>query len=198
MYSFRDSFLKFLLHALVAVPIALWGAALLQSGDFFGLALLLLAALILAHPAAEMLAEPISGLGYPGGRQERPPPMYSMQEAKRAKGLYEQAMAGLEDIAEKYPQETRAYITMIEIAIVDLKDPGRASHIYDRGMAVLRKEADRHALTQMYLGNCSRLTERPEWLKKEQERVLSVQNVELSEPAVPEHFQSPNIRNDRP
>ena len=122
--------------------------------------------------------------------------MYSVPQSKRAKGLYEEAMAGMEEIAEKYPQETRPYITMIEIAIVDLKDPKRASAIYDRGMSILKKRGDRHALTQMYLGNCSRLTDRPEWLKHEQERVLSLRDVELSEKAPPEHFQSPNIHRD--
>jgi len=194
MYSFRDSFLKFLLHAVVATPIALWGGFLLMSADFFGLAPLLVAAIILAFPFAEMLAEPISGLGYPGGRRERPPPMYSVQEAKRAKGLYEEAMAGLEEILLKYPQEARAYIALVEIAIVDLKDPERASDIYDRGIGALTKETDRHALTQMYLGNCSRLTEHPEWLRKEQERILSTKDVQLPKPTVPEHFQSPGIQ----
>lgn len=188
--------LKILLHAVVAVPLALWGIALLLRADFFGLAPMMIAAIILARPVVEWLSEPVTQLFYPGGRPERPPPMYSIPESKRAKGMYEEAMAGLETIAEKYPQEPRAYITMVEIAIVDLKDPERASSIYDRGMAILRKDTDRHALTQMYLGNCSRLTERPEWLKKEQERVLSTQGIELTEPTVPEHFQSPNIRRE--
>lgn len=194
MYSFRNSLLRVLFHALVAVPLGIWGVGLLICSDFVGLIPMMAAAIILAFPVAELLAEPASGLFYPGGTPEKPPPMYSIPESKRARGLYEEAMDGMEEIVRKFPGEVRPYITMIEIAIVDLKDPERASAVYDRGMAALSRTADRHALTQMYLGNCSRLTDRPEWLTREQERVLSLQNVQLAEPTVPKHFRNPNIR----
>ena len=87
--------------------------------------------------------------------------MYSIPESKRATGLYEEAMAGFETIAEEYPDEVKPYIAMIDISIVNLKDPERAKAIFQRGVSAMKKRDDREALARMYSAIRSRLDAKP-------------------------------------
>lgn len=87
--------------------------------------------------------------------------MYSIPQSKKAKGLYEEAMAGFEKITEEYPDEVQPYVEMIDMAIVKLKDPERAHAIYQRGVSRLKKDEDKEALARMYGAIRTRLNARP-------------------------------------
>jgi len=117
-------------------------------------------AIILASPLTRLLAEPAGSLFYPVRRFDRPQPMYSIPQSKRAKGLYEEAMAGFEKIAETYPDEVQPYIHMIDIAIVNLKDPDRANAIYQRGFSTLKQNDAKGELARMYSAIRTRLNAR--------------------------------------
>lgn len=122
-----------------------------------GMFCFLLAAILVARPIARLVAEPAGNLFYPGDCYDRRQPMYGIPESKRKKGLFEEAMADLEKIANEFPRELKPYIDMMDIAIVDLKDPDRANAIYQRGIAALRKIEDKETLARMYQGIRSRL-----------------------------------------
>ncbi len=118
---------------------------------------IILGAIILAFPLARLVAEPGGNLYWPGKELDRPQPMYSIPQAKRARGLFDEAMAGFQRIASEYPEEVKPYVEMIDIAVVDLRDKDMAAAIYRRGISVLKNDDDREALKRMYLGISSRL-----------------------------------------
>jgi hypothetical protein len=120
----------------------------------------------LFEEATETLFHPSSGF-------DRPPPMYGIPESKRKSGLYEEAMAGYGKIAEQYPGEVRPYLAMMEIAIVDLKDPERGSAVYEKGMSAITTPEDQETLSSFYIAHCSRLAGAPEWKKREQAKVIA-------------------------
>ncbi len=70
-------------------------------------------------------------------------------------------MAGFEKIAETYPDEVQPYIHMIDIAIVNLKDPDRANAIYRRGISSLRRDEAKGELARMYSAIRTRLNAQP-------------------------------------
>jgi hypothetical protein len=122
-----------------------------------GMACLLAAATLLARPIAQLIAAPAGNLFYPEARFDRPQPMYSIPESKRKQGLCHEAMAGFRKIADEYPGDVRAYVEMIDIAVVDLHDGEFAETILQRGLAECRKEEDREILRRMYTAIVSRL-----------------------------------------
>jgi hypothetical protein len=124
---------------------------------FFGV----VGAIIVAFPFARLIAEPAGKLFYPGQRFSRPQPAYSIPESKRAKGLYKEAIAGFERIAEEHPSEVKPYIEMIDISIVNLKDPESAKQIYQRGISVLKNDKDKEVLATMYSAIRTRLNAKP-------------------------------------
>lgn len=150
------------LRALLATPFLVLAVSFAGKGTLAILTpfCLVAVAVILAPPLARLFAEPASGLFYPAGHFDRPPPVYSIPESKRAKGLYEEAIAGFEKIAEEYPDEVKPYVEMIDIAIVCLKDPGRANAIYQRGMSKLCKDDAKEVLARMYSAIRTRLNAR--------------------------------------
>ncbi len=75
--------------------------------------------------------------------------------------MYEEAIAGFERIAQDYPDEVKPYIEMIDIAIVNLKDPERANALYRRGILFLKKNEDKEVLARMYGAIRTRLNARP-------------------------------------
>ena len=87
--------------------------------------------------------------------------MYSIPESKRARGMYEEAIAGFDRIAADYPDEVKPYIEMINISIVNLKDPDRANEIFQRGVSILRKDRDKEVLATMYGAIRTRLDAKP-------------------------------------
>jgi hypothetical protein len=159
MNNYPEILVCLLWRSLVAAPffcICISGRA----GFFtplFGIA----GAIIVAFPVARLLAEPCGNLFLPEKHLAQPPPIYSMPQSKRAKGLYEEAIAELEIIAKNYPEEVQPYIEMVDIAIVNLHDPDRASVIYQRGISLLKDEKDKAVLEGMYGAICTRLDARP-------------------------------------
>jgi hypothetical protein len=119
------------------------------------------AIIVFSSLLARLIAEPSGRLFWPGEHFDRPQPVYGIPQSKRKKGLYEEAMAGFEKIAKDYPEEVQPYIEMIDIAILDLKDPERANRIYQNGIGILAKEKDKETLAIMYSAIRSRLNARP-------------------------------------
>ncbi len=170
MNNYREILTSLIRRAVFAVAagwLGYWFLATASGGWFdahrlfFGMACLVAAATIIAPPLARLIAEPSGNLFYPSQRFDRPPPMYSIPKSKRAKGLYEEAIAGFEKIAQDYPDEVKPYIEMIDIAIVNLKDPERANAVYQRGILVLKKNEDKEVLARMYGAIRTRMNARP-------------------------------------
>ncbi len=173
MDNYREILVSLAIRIVIGAPLLVVGWVMLgraQAGGgalqvyalgLFACAGIISGAVILAFPLARLLAEPCGSLFYPVKRRSRPVPMYSIPESKRARGEYEEAMAGFEAIAEDYPEERRPYIEMIDIAIMNLQDPERANEIYRRGMACLTNDDDKQALATMYSAIRSRLGAKP-------------------------------------
>ena len=90
MNNYPEIFRSFAWRLLFALPfftIGITGTAFVFS-PFFTVA----GAIIVASPLARFIAEPAGELFYPIKRSSKPAPMYSIPQAKRAKGLYEEAM----------------------------------------------------------------------------------------------------------
>ncbi len=170
---YREIFIYFLKRSIPAALFFGLGCYLLHKGNqsnagwatvgFFlpGLTAFIMGAIILAFPLAALFAEPTGNLFWPSERFDRPQPAYSIPQSKRARGLYEEAMAEFEKITEEYPQEVQPYVEMIDIAIVNLHDPERAKAIFQRGISVLKKDEDREALARMYGAIQTLLNSRP-------------------------------------
>lgn len=170
MNNYRDITTSLLWRMLPTIAIGTLGWWLLATASggwaatprlLFGMACLVAGATIIAPPIARLIAEPSGNMFYPSRHYDRPQPAYSIPQSKRAKGLYEEAMAGFEKIAEEHPDEVKPYIEMIDIAIVNLKDPDRANAIYQRGLSLLSKEDDKAVLARMYGAMRTRLNARP-------------------------------------
>jgi hypothetical protein len=161
------------LRAVLGLPLTIGGIVMFFVADAvgnaamkLGLALVaygmtMMGAVVLARPLARLIAEPFGAIYWPGKRFTRPQPIYGIPESQRAKGLYEEAMAGFERIAEDYPSEVRPYVEMMDMCIVNLKDPRRANAVYQRGVARLEKDEDKEALARMYSAIRTRLNARP-------------------------------------
>lgn len=158
-------FINLLKRLILAALLFSAGFYLLRQGNitflFFGFAAFIFGAMIVAFPLAELFAEPTGNLFWPSAQYDRPQPQYSIPQSKRARGLYEEAMAGFEKIAEEYPDEMQPYIEMIDIAIVNLHDPQRAEAVFQRGISALKKDEDRETLARMYGAIKTRLNSRP-------------------------------------
>ena len=122
-----------------------------------GVGLVVVGSAILAPSLARLIAEPMGNFLHPGDTSSRKRPMYSIPETKRARGYYEEAIAGFEKIAEEYPGEVKPWISIIDISIRDLSDPDRAQSAFHRGLVTLKSEKDRQVLTTMYEAIRSRL-----------------------------------------
>lgn len=166
MSEYRDILVQLAVRgAVAALPFGLgwlilarwggnWGEAELA---VVGFGLLMLAALIVAPPLARLIGEPAGGLFYPVRRESRPPPLYSVGEARRKRGDFSGAIRHYREIARNYPQELRPYVEMIDIAILDLKDVALADAVLQRGLATLKREEDRAVLREMHRNSLSRL-----------------------------------------
>lgn len=150
---------------LAAGALLLGGTAILLSvgpaGALFGFGLFLVAAILLAHPCAQLLASAFDGFLWSKSYYNRPQPMYGIPRSRRVKGLPEEAIAEYEKIAAAFPDETRPWHEMLAIAIEDLKDPNRAQAIFARGIAFLKKPDDRDRLAKTYAELLAGLVVRP-------------------------------------
>jgi hypothetical protein len=143
------------------------GGVVVRSGNAFAFVfaavLFLVAGLLWVGPITSFLAEPVGNLFFPKDRFDRPQPLYSLAEAQERRREFEQAMATYAGIAESFPDETRPWIGMLEIAIRDLHDPERAQQLYERGIAELTTPEARETLAVMYRGIRSTGDAKPEW-----------------------------------
>jgi len=169
MNNYRDIFKQLALLGIIGFPLAIGGTIMLfcadrahsPGGGLFACAAIIAGAIVFAMPLARLVAEPSGNLFYPGKRFSRPQPVYSIPQSKRAKGLYEEAIAGFEAIAKEYPADVKPYIEMIDISIVNLKDPDRANEIFQCGLAHLKKDKDKEVLATMYSAMRTRLNAKP-------------------------------------
>lgn len=160
MTNYGDILKLFIRRGGLAVPLFL--IAWLMPPNFYTPFLILAGAVLLGIPAAGFLSDAFCSMMESRGHfEEKPQPMYSIPQSRKASGLYEEAMRGFEEIAAQYPAERQPYVEMIDIAIVHLRDPERARALFERGMAALQTDADRQALAVMYAAIRSRLEERP-------------------------------------
>jgi hypothetical protein len=111
-----------------------------------GFGLLIGAAAILARAVVYVITKKSGFLLYPNDTALKPPPAYSQAEARRLKGDFEAAMELYSEIVADFPQESRAWIAMVEIALENLKDAAMARDILARGLAAVATEAGRRAL----------------------------------------------------
>lgn len=139
-------------------------------------------AVIIGPPLCELLAEPGRDVFYPIRRFDRPQPIYGAPAGKRARGQYEEAIAGYQQLAANYPEELQPHLAMIEIAAIDLKDPERARGFYQHGMALFTDPGCRDVLSRHFEAQLSRLAGKPEWLKKQASRTLNIQKKTDSAP----------------
>lgn len=136
------------IRTLIALPFLLVGwLGLLSALSPFAI---VAGAIIIATPLARLAAEWTGGLFYPAMWRTRPLPMYSIPQARRTQGAYEEAIRLYQEIAAGYPDEVEPYIQMIDIAIRNLRDPARANAFFLQGIAALGKEADQAVLSAMY------------------------------------------------
>jgi len=158
---YGELFIRLLKRSILAVPLFLFGFYLVFRGNVLGFPMMIMGAIIIAPTLAALIAEPTGNLFWPSERFDRPQPQYSIPQSKRARGLYAEAMAEFEKLAEEYPQETQPYIEMIDIAIVNLHDSERAHAVFLRGVSVLEKEEDRETLARTYRAIQTRQNSRP-------------------------------------
>ena len=119
------------------------------------------------------LARPLMHMYWPSEEFDRPQPKYGIPESKRAKGLYEEAFRGFEQIAVEYPGESKPYIQMIEIAVVDLHDRDRARAVFHDGLAALSDDNDKQNLRRFYDATLTRFDPKPDWLKDQDDRSIT-------------------------
>ena len=133
--------------------------------SLFGCVFFVLAGFILAPSLSRAMARELRLLIL---RQRHPdedktPPLYGWPAALAARGHFEEAMTAYEDLLRKHPDVPRLYTEAIDLAVVRLRDGARAEAIYRRGLAALRDEGDRKALTGVYEAVRTRLDSGPRW-----------------------------------
>lgn len=152
----REDILKQLCwRVLMAAPFFIAGVSA-QFG-FASPFLILTGAIIVARPLSRLLAEPWGNLLFPSDHFDKPQPIYGIPEARRQEGKYEEAIQGFQKILVEHPQEVRAYVSMIDVAIVNLKDEARANAIFQNGIAKLKRAEDRDQLASAYSNIRSRI-----------------------------------------
>lgn len=132
-----------------------WEAVLSILG---AMGLFLLGACLLAFPLAEWSAAPWGSLYFTNAKPRGKAPVYGIPQARRKKGQFEEAMQAYEAITREYPGQLQAYVEMMDMAVVDLRDLGRAERIYERALLDIQNEGDRRALSAMYRAIASRIT----------------------------------------
>lgn len=116
----------------------------------FGMAIFVTAAIIMGMPLARLIAEFLGNLIYTSAHYKKPQPVYGIPESKRLKGLVQESFEDYQKLSEEHPQELKAHIAMIDIALVEMKNPDLAGSVYSRGMDTLDKEEAREALSRKY------------------------------------------------
>ncbi len=135
------------------------GAAVLLIGSsllthpiriMIALGILIAAAEIFARVVAYFMTKRSGFLFYPNDTSLKPPPAYSQAQTRRIKGDFEAAMELYTKIVSGHPQEIRAWIAMVEIALEDLNDAAMAKNILKRGLAALDAEGGKKVLQKSF------------------------------------------------
>ncbi len=162
MINYRDIFIKLGWRLALALMVIGVGSLVISKGlaagggagsmGYFilGMSIFVVAAMIMGKPLAGVVAEFLGNLIYTSEHYSKPQPVYGIPEAKRLKGLFQEAFEGFQKLSQEHPQELRAYIEMIDIALVEMKNQDLASSVYHCGMEVLGKQEAREALTRKY------------------------------------------------
>jgi hypothetical protein len=146
---------RLLWRFLIALPffvIGIGGLAFIAS-PFFTLT----GALIVGWPLAQLFAEPLGALFFPNKHYDQPQPIYSIPLARKQEGRYEEALTGFLEIAHGWPDQSQAWVEMLDVAITGLNDRARAEKIFQQGMAELKDEVARQYLAEMYMALKDRL-----------------------------------------
>jgi tetratricopeptide (TPR) repeat protein len=101
---------------------------------------------ILAPPLARLISEPAGSFFYSEKPYVQPQTLYDLPESLREKGRYAEAISEYQKIAGKYHEDTKPYIEMMDIAMVDLKDRELAAAIFNRGLSSLQNKDDQDVL----------------------------------------------------
>ena len=150
MSYFPDNPIRFLLGMALGVLLLVLGVRMLMDLNILGLAVSLVGSIVVSLNITSMLSEPWGSLYAGGQRSKRPRAMYSIPEARRINGHYEEAITEYQKIADTYPDQLRAYVAMIEIAVVYLSDEERATAFFREGVANLKRAEDKEALAKMF------------------------------------------------
>ncbi len=163
--EFKALLFSLLWRLLPAGVLFLLGTAILLAygpfGGFLGFGLYLIASIILAFPLATLLVTAWGNLFWSISYFEKPQPMYGIPQSRRVKGLPEEALAEYEKILAQFPEEVRPHLAMIEIALLDLRDPARAHALYLRALDRLKNPADQAVLETIYSETLTRLDSKP-------------------------------------
>jgi len=126
-------------------------------GMLWGIAVWVGISCLIGYFASPRLAEIVCSFFGATAKYSKPQPVYGIPEARRKEGRSRDAYDGFRAIATEHPQEVKAYIAMIDVAIIDMKDPTLAREALDSGLAALRDPKDHHALQTMYDAILTRL-----------------------------------------
>lgn len=166
MANYRSIFASIAWRFVWAIAVLVLGSLVIKSGLskvdgggayfvatpylIFGLSLFVVSGIIMGPPLAGLVAEFLGNLFYWSEHYDAPLPVYGIPKTKRLKGLYQQAFDDLQKLSQEYPQELKAYVEMIDIAISDMKNPELASSVYHLGMEKLDEEKVRDVLEAYY------------------------------------------------
>jgi len=112
------------------------------------LLLLIVAALVAAPVLASVMGEWLAAQFYPSSVEAGPP--YSLAEARRQQGAYEEAYHTYADIARNFPGEFEAHAAMLELATENLNDPHLAERTLAVGLKDLPDHSDRQRLHRLF------------------------------------------------
>lgn len=180
MNIYSGTWKRLLLRLVLAAPLLFWGVWVMVgvggglaegfADCLFGVAFLILGAIVLAGPLAELAAnltmKGVSSLLFPDRYFTRPQPNYSIPEARVKAGCYREAMALYEKLAAEHPNEVRVYVEMMDLASVHLHDSARAAAIFQRGLAAVKELEAHGALLHAGEAILSRLAPDPEWRRR--------------------------------
>ncbi len=140
-------------HLIVTAEVGVAGLARLLSAMLCFVA----AGMIFAPALIRLLAELTGDVCFSGGFGAPARPQYLIAADRRARGQYAEALAELDKIVTENPQEVRAYLEMLDIALAEMGDQQQARVIYRRGKKALAKAQDREALVFAYQKGCATL-----------------------------------------
>ena len=95
---------------------------------------LIASAAIVARPVVYFLTRGAGSLFFPNNTSQNKPPLYSMAQAKRIQGNYNDAFQLYNEIVKVHPQELSAWRAMVEISLDNLKDVKLAQKVLEKGL----------------------------------------------------------------